>query len=98
MLSASWKEREKFLSEAYEKVATLYNSQKITEPLPAKVSAYYDRPYLVIHADKFAEAIKNKIEDKDVKAIKTNIGSVNQFIDSTDALSYPKILKKLKVW
>lgn len=98
LLSESWKEREKFLSEAYEKVAELHNSQNITEPLPAKVSSYHGRPYLVIHADQFAEAVRSKIKDEDVKAIKTNIGSVDQFMDSTDVLSYPQIFKKLKIW
>lgn len=98
LLSESWKEREKFLSEAYEKVAELHNSQNITEPLPTKVSLYHGRPYLVIHADQFAEAVRSKIKDEDVKAIKTNIGSVDQFMDSTDVLSYPQIFKKLKIW
>lgn len=98
LLTETWKEREKFLSEAYEKVAELHNSQNITEPLPTKVSSYHGRPYLVIHADKFAEAVKAKIKDEDVKAIKTNIGSVDQFMDSTDVLSYPQIFKKLKIW
>jgi len=98
LLAESWKEREGFLSEAYEKVAELHNSQKITEPLPTKVSSYHDRPYLVIHADQFAEAVKSKITDEKVKAIKTSIGSVDQFMDSTDVLSYPQIFKKLKIW
>lgn len=98
LLAGSWKEREKWLSEAYEILAELHNSQKITEPLPTKVSSYHERPYLVIHADKFAEAIKEKIESEEVKSIKTNVGSVDQFMDSTDVLSYPQIFKKLKIW
>jgi hypothetical protein len=98
LLAENWQEREKWLSEAYKIVAELHNSQKITEPLPTKVSSYYDRPYLVIHADKFAEATKEKIESEEVKSIKINIGSIDQFMDSTDVLSYPQIFKKLKIW
>ena len=99
VLSAqSWKEREKWLSNAYTIVARYHNSLKITEPLPTKVSKYHKRPYLVIHADQFAEAIKKQIRCKNTKDIKTNIGSVDQFVDSTDALSYPEVFHKLKIW
>jgi len=96
--SGAWKEREKWLSEAYSKAAQLHNSQKITKPLPAKVSKYHNRPYLVIHADKFADAVRSKIKDEKVRCIKTYIGSVDQFADSTDILSFPQNFKKLRIW
>ncbi len=98
LLSQSWKEREEWLSKAYTLVAELHNSLKLTKPMATQVSNYFDRPYLVIHADAFAEAIRKEITDPAVKAIKTNIGAVDQFVDSTDVLSYPEVFKKLKLW
>lgn len=97
-LTESWEEREKYLSVAYETVAIIHNSLKITEPLSTKVSNFYTRPYLIIHSDVFAKAIKSKIENQEIKAIETNVGSVDQFADSTDVLSNSVMFKKLKVW
>jgi len=47
-------------------------------------SDYYGRPYSVIFAERFANAIKQAIEDLNVKRIETDIGSIDQFTDSTD--------------
>ena len=98
LVSESWKDREKWLSKALAKVAAMHNALKITKAMPTKVSHFYDRPYLVMHAEKFAEEVRRQITNKEVKSIKTNIGSVDQFTDSTDVLSDPIIFKKLKIW
>ena len=92
------KKREQYLSQAYEVVAKKHNSLKITAPLDTKATSYYERPYLVIHADRFAGEIKKAIIDKEAKKIsEKNIGSVDQFINSTDVLSHSDLCKKLKV-
>lgn len=58
VLSApTWSMRETHLSAAYAVVAHLHNRLGITEPQPTQVSAYYNRPFLVIHADSFADAL-----------------------------------------
>lgn len=97
LLSSSWKEREKHLAGAYKIVTEKYNSLKIAEPLPVEVSLYHGRPYLVIHADKFAEATRKAIKDEQLKNIKVNIGSVDQFTDSSDVSEDPLLCKKMKV-
>jgi hypothetical protein len=96
LVAQEWKEREKYLAKAYEVVARLHNQLGITEPVEAEVSQFYGRPYMVIHGDRFADAIMAKIKDESVKSIKVSIGSVNQFVDSTDILSRPSLTKKLK--
>jgi len=96
LLSESWKEREQNLSQAYEMVAEKHNTLGITDPLPTKVKEYYGRPYLAIGAEAFAQAIRTKITDPEVLAVKPNIGSVDQFIDSTDILEKPEMLKIFK--
>jgi len=94
--SQDWKERERNLSDLYEEIASMHNSLNITEPLPRKVSRFYSRLYLVIHADRFARKIRRKIRSRAIKNIKVDIGSVNQFSDSTDVLCDTRLLKKLK--
>jgi hypothetical protein len=95
----TWREREKHLSEAYRKLAKKHNALGITEPLSTEVSNYHTRPYLVIHADRFVDAIKQRIQSEEVRSIVPIIGSVDQFSDSTDVLEtpYPQLCRKLTV-
>jgi len=87
MLAQSWREREQSLSQAYEALAEMHNALDITEALPTRVSNYFGRPFKVIHGDHFAAAIKAQIHDEAVKSIPVNIGSIDQFSDSTDLLA-----------
>ena len=93
----SWQEREAHLTRAYEFAATIHNELGITAPLPAKVSLFHDRPYLVIHSDAFAEAIRQAIVDEEVRRLPPYIGSITQFVDSTDVLEYYDCFDRLKI-
>ena len=98
VLSApSWSERQEFLVPAYEIVAAKHNALQVTQVLPAKVSPFYDRPFLVIHGGRFAHALREQIGDPLVKQIaeKWLIGNVDQFSDSTDLLKKARSLRSL---
>ena len=95
LLAQSWKERERYLSMAYEFVANMHNALGITEPLDPKVSPYYGRPYLVIRADRFAEAIKASIQNEDIQDMDELIGSVDQFIDCTELVSNSTMFRRI---
>jgi len=97
LLAKTWKMREKWLSNAYSLIAHQHNALRITKPLPIKASSYYGRPYLVIHGDTFANAIKKEIKDPQVKRIKTLVGSIDQFTDSTDVTVNLSLAKQLAV-
>jgi hypothetical protein len=97
LLAKTWKARERKLAEAYSIAARLHNALKITKPLPVRVTKYYGRPYLVIHGDAFASAIREAIRDPGVKSITPNVGSIDQFVDSTDVLEQLSIVKRLRV-
>ena len=94
LLSKNWKERERYLSRAYSKIAKMHNDLKITKPLPTKPTKYYGRPYLVIHSDIFSAKIREKIINKKIKNLKL-IGSVDQFTDSTPVSENIALAKKL---
>jgi hypothetical protein len=96
LAAGNWKKRERFLSQAYEILAGLHNDLKITEPLPMKVSRYHGRPYLVIHSETFAAAIRSTIIDEEIRNIRVSIGAVDQFIDNTDILSNARLSRRLK--
>lgn len=84
--AASWREREAHLSHAYAAVATAHNALALTPSLPVEASRFHERPYLVIHGDRFAAALMATIRDPDVLALPHGVGAVDQFIDSTDIL------------
>jgi hypothetical protein len=93
--SGSWEERQKYLSVGYEFAAEMHNSLSITEHLTAQVSQFHNRPFLVIHAENFADAIRAKITSKSVLALPENLGGVDQFLDSTDSLKYLDRIRKI---
>ncbi len=90
-LAGAWQERETALCEAYSLLAKMHNALGLTDPLPEQVGNFHGRPFRVLNAGNFAEAIKGKISDPEVKRIadKGLIGSLDQFSDNTDLRSHP---------
>jgi hypothetical protein len=87
--ASSWEERQAHLTAAYEYVAKMHNALCITEPLTPEVSQFHNRPFLVIHADRFVDAIRGAIKSEEVLTLPEHLGSIDQFVDSTDALEHP---------
>jgi len=96
LLSTTWKERERHFAKAYAVVARWHNELQITRPIPEEVSKYGGRPYLVFEAPDLFRDIIDSFTDSEVKALKHGLGSVNQFVESTDQLSHNQLLEMLK--
>jgi hypothetical protein len=77
-------------------VAKMHNVLGITAPLATGVRYFHDRPFRIIDASRFVNTIKEAITDQTVKAIETDIGSIDQFSDNTDLRSYPKLHKRVQ--
>jgi hypothetical protein len=92
----SWEEREERLSRAYEAVAEMHNALGVTPPLGTKVSPFHSRPYLVIHAERFAAAIDAAITDPEVRSIPIKAGSIDQVTDNTGVLERPEVYGRLR--
>ncbi len=92
----SWHEQEQYLSRAYTIVAEMHNALNITQPLDTKVSPFYNRPYQVIHSERFANEIRKAIKDQELRKIKISIGSIDQFVDCTDIMSEPQLYRRLR--
>jgi hypothetical protein len=86
--SDSWPERDDRLARIYEFLAEKHNLLGLTDPLPAKSSPFWGRPFNVIHGDRFAEALRSRITDAEVARIAGRglIGSIDQISDNTDVL------------
>ena len=96
LLSETWMEREEHLAAAYEFVARKFNALELTLPLEPETRNYYKRPFRVLHAERFAEAIREVIGDERLKHPMFGKGSVNQWVDSDDKLSHVIFCQRLK--
>jgi Domain of unknown function (DUF4037) len=79
----SWQERERYLSPAYELCATLHNDLGLTERLDPKVRYFHSRPFLVLDAYRFTDALIATVRDPYLRTLPP-VGAIDQFVDSTD--------------
>ncbi len=93
----SWQQREVAMSEAYRVVAEMQNGLGLTGVISAETTPYHSRPYLVIHASRFANALRAQIRDQAVLALPTDLGSFDQYIDSTAALRHTRQLRNVYI-
>ncbi len=96
LAARDWREREGHLSRAYTLAAESHNALGLTPPLPTETSWFHNRPYLVLHAETFAEALRAAIRDERVRALPPNVGSINQFVELTDVLESVELCLRLK--
>jgi Domain of unknown function (DUF4037) len=88
-----WPAREQHLSAALLAAAAAHNQLGLTEPVPATMRPFWDRPYLVLDSGQFATALRAAIQDPAIAALPM-AGAVDQFIDSTDALADAAALRE----
>ncbi len=88
-LAETWQTRESALCEAYSLLARMHNALNVTDSLEEQVRNFHGRPFRVIHAERFCEALVAQISDPEVKRIADMglIGNIDQFSDSTDLRS-----------
>ncbi|MGD8586240.1 MAG: DUF4037 domain-containing protein [Chloroflexota bacterium] len=98
LAARTWQEREKYLVQGYEHLARLHNRLGLTEPLPETATSFFSRPFRVMAIHGFSDALLAQIRDPRVRRIarRQPIGSVDQFSDSTDLLSYPEWRPRLR--
>ena len=94
---STWTERQKPLCQAYVILAEIHNNLGITPFVDPKISDYHERPYLVLFAGRFTEAIKNALTDEKVKNIKVDVGGIDQFADCVDLTDNLQLTKKLRI-
>jgi hypothetical protein len=92
--AATWHEREGHLAHAYRLLAGRHNALGLTAPLDDSPRRYYDRPFLVIDATRFAEALRGTLGGTELGAL-TPIGGIDQFVDNTDVLTRPAIARSV---
>jgi hypothetical protein len=92
--AGNFADRERALATAYELVARRHNALGITEELDPAPRPFFDRPALVLDAGRFVEACLATVSDPRLQSYGL-IGSIDQFVDSTDVLSHLSAYRRL---
>lgn len=92
LAAADWRTRELRLGRAYRLVGAMHNQLDLTEPVDPATRPYHSRPFQVLHAERFAAALIARIGDPALRAL-PRIGTVDQFVDSTDMLCRPELTR-----
>ena len=87
--------REDALVEVYEAVAVRHNELHITEAVDPEVRPFWGRPFRVLFADRFVDALRAAITDSSLHAIDHPLGSVDAVSDNVDLLSEPRFFREL---
>lgn len=89
LAAATWQDREEPLARAYEVVARATNALDVAPAQDPTARLYFDRPFQVIRAERFAKALSGTITDETLRRVTRApglIGAVDQWVDSTDML------------
>lgn len=86
--------RQAALCDAYEFAGQWQNALGLAPPVDASRRPFFDRPYPVIGAGRFAAALVSRIDDPEVAGLPL-IGAVDQYVDSTAVLCDPRLSRVL---
>ncbi|TPQ23833.1 DUF4037 domain-containing protein [Streptomyces sporangiiformans] len=85
LAATEYADRERHLCDAYEKAGALQNASGLAEPVDPARRRYHSRPFLVLHAERFAQALSRTVTDPELCS-QPLTGGVDQWADSTDFL------------
>jgi hypothetical protein len=75
-------------------LGAMHNSLGVTGPLDITPRRFFSRPYLVIGAERFTNAILSSIESEELRSISVRIGAIDQYADSTDFIENVEMYRK----
>lgn len=100
----TWQDRQRPLGAAYETVARMHNVLGITAPLDPRTGHYHGRPFkeqegrpfTVIHAERFAAAIRATLAGPMLRDLASFTGGIDQWVDSTDVTTHSNRVAALR--
>jgi hypothetical protein len=78
----------------YETLGRMHNTLGVTGPLDVTPRPAFSRPYMVIGAERFANALLSAIESVELRGISVRIGAIDQYADSTDFIENVQMYRK----
>lgn len=89
LAATTYPDRERHLCDAYEHLATRQNATGLATWTDPTRRPYHDRPYQVLHAERFAQALSHTLTDPTLTTLPLT-GGIDQRTDNTDLLTQPR--------
>lgn len=86
-------DREQHLADAFEAVASLHNEAGLTQPVDPRTRSFHDRPYRVLHTERFAAPLMATVHNPALRAL---TGAIDQFVDNTGALTDRRLARAMQ--
>lgn len=85
---------EENLLSLYETLGMMHNALEVTGPLDVAPRPFFSRPYMVISAERFTNALLRAVECEQLRSISVRIGAIDQYADSTDFIENVDMYRK----
>jgi len=96
--ASTWPEREAGIVAAVEMFARRHNALALTPWIDPTPRPFFDRPFQVMFAARFADALMGTVTDPAVRALPVHLGGLDQYIDSTDAMGLQELHRAISGW
>ncbi|MGC4192955.1 MAG: DUF4037 domain-containing protein [Thermomicrobiales bacterium] len=93
-----WRERERGVVEASVALANRQNALKLAARVDPAPRPFWSRPFQVLDAERFTRALADVIADPAVKALPADLGGLDTYIDSTDAVGEQRLHRAIQGW
>jgi hypothetical protein len=93
-----WREREAGIVAASVMLAERHNAMKLTAPLDVSPRTFFERPFQVLGTERFTRALEETIRDPAVKRLPRDLGGLDTWIDSTDAIGFQELHRAIRDW
>jgi hypothetical protein len=78
----------------YDALGAMHNSLGVTGPLDLTPRHFFSRPYMVMSAERFTNALLRVIECEQLRGISVRIGAIDQYADSTDFIENVEMYRR----
>ncbi|MEH0843487.1 DUF4037 domain-containing protein [Micromonospora sp. CPCC 205711] len=89
-----WPDRQAGLVRALTTVAGWTNDTGLAAPVDPTARPFHSRPFLVLDAGRFADALRAAIRDRALRA-RPPLGAIDQYVDGVDVLAHPERVRRV---
>lgn len=96
--ATAWPEREAGVVAAAATLARRHNELALTPWVDPTPRSFFGRPFQVLFAARFADALMASVTDPAVLALPLHLGGLDQYTDSTDAMGTQELHRAIRTW
>lgn len=93
-----WHEREAGIVAGSLVLADRHNAMGLTPRLDTSARLFWERPFQVLDAERFTRALEDSITDPGVRRLPRDLGGLDTWVDSTDAVGNQGLHRAIRGW